>query len=80
MDVDYRELANHLFAAVTATLEDATEVAAAGQSSRLSPLQLADHGRHLQAAAHDIAVIAEAATIAANPGVNRPEKQQENRR
>jgi len=52
-------------------LEDASEVAVAGQSPRLSPAQLADIGRRLQAAVRDIAIIAEAAMIAANPGVNR---------
>ena len=72
MDDDYRELTNHLFAAATAMLEDAIEVAAAGQSSRLNPSQLADHGRRLQTAAHDIGIIDEAATIAANLGDSRP--------
>lgn len=75
MDDDYRELTNHLFAVATAMLEDAIEVAAAGQSSRLGPSQLADHSRRLQTAAHDIAVIAEAAAIVANLGVNQPENQ-----
>ncbi len=71
MDDDYRELANRLFATATAMLEDATEVAIAGQSQRLNPSQLADHGRLLQAAARDIAIIAEAAMIVANLGVDR---------
>ena len=66
MDDDYRELANHLFATTTAMLEDATEVAVAGQSPRLDPAQLADHGRRLQATARDIAIIAEAVMIVAN--------------
>ena len=72
MDDDRRELANRLFAAVTAMLEDAIEVAVAGQSPRLNPARLADIGRRLQAAARNIAIIAEAATIAANLGNNRP--------
>ena len=71
MDDDYRELANRLFATATAMLEDVIEVAIAGQSPRLTPSQLADHGRRLQSAAHDIAIIAEAAVIVAIPGVNR---------
>ncbi len=71
MDNDYRELAHRLFAAATAMLEDAIGAAVAGQSSRLNPSQLADNGRRLQAATHDIAIIAEAATIVAILGVNR---------
>ena len=70
MDDDYRELANRLFATATAMLEDATEVAVAGQSLRLDSSQLANHGRRLQAAARDIAIIAEAAMIVANLGAN----------
>ena len=72
MDDDQRELANYLFAAATAMLEDAVETAVAGQSPRLTPAQLADHGRSLQAAARDVAIIAEAVTIIARSGVNRP--------
>ena len=68
MDDDHREQANHLFATATAMLEDATELAVAGQSSRLNPAQLADQGRLLQAAARDIAIIAEATVIVANLG------------
>ncbi len=71
MDDDYRELANRLFATATAMLEDVIEVAVAGQSPRLNPSQLADHGRQLQANTRDIAIIAEAATIVANLGVNQ---------
>ena len=71
MDDDYRELANRLFATATAMLEDVIGVAVAGQSPRRTPSQLADHGRRLQAAARDIAIIAEAAMIVANLGVNR---------
>ncbi len=37
MDNDYRELAHRLFAAATAMLEDAIEIALAGQSRRLNP-------------------------------------------
>jgi len=71
MDDDYhRDLANQLFAVATAMLEDATEIAAAGQASRLAPSQLAVHGRQLQAAARDVAIIAEAVTIVANLGQN----------
>ena len=71
MDDDCRELTNRLFAMATALLEDVIEVAVAGQSPRLTPSQLADHGRRLQSAAHEIAIIAEAAVIVANPGADR---------
>ena len=71
MDDDYRELANRLFATATAMLEDVIEVAVAGQSPRLTPSQLSDNGRRLQKAARDIAIIAEAAMIVANLGVDR---------
>ena len=63
MDDDQRDLANHLFATATAMLEDAVEVAVAGQSAKLDATQLADHGRRLQAAARDIAGVADAAVI-----------------
>jgi hypothetical protein len=69
---DYRDLANRLFATATAMLEDAIEVAVAGQSRRLDPSNLADHGRRLQAAAHDITIIAEAAAIVADWGIDSP--------
>jgi len=71
MDDDHRELANHLFAAATAMIEDMAEAAGAGQSPRLSPSQLADYGQRLQAAARDVAIIAEAATIIANSSFDR---------
>lgn len=54
-------------------LEDAIAYADAGQSPRLTASQLAENGRRLQAAAHDIAVIAEAATIVAELGDDEPE-------
>ena len=50
MDDDHRELVQRLFVAATAMLEDAIEVAVAGQSPRLDPSELADHGRRLHAA------------------------------
>ena len=80
MDDDYRELAHRLFATATAMLEDVIEVAISGQSPRLTPSQLAGHGRRLQKAARDIAIIAEAAMIVANLGVNRPRKRRKRSR
>ncbi len=69
MDDDHRELANWLFAAATAMIEDMIETAVAGQSSRLSPSQLADYGLSLQSAARDVAIIAEAAMVIARQRV-----------
>ncbi len=80
MDDDYRELANRLFATATAMLEDVIEVAVAGQSPRLTPSQLADNGRRLQKAAYEIAIIAEAAMIVANPGVDQRRNRRERSR
>ncbi len=71
-DDDHRELANRLFATATAMLENAIGVAVKGQSPRLDPAQLADHGRCLQAAVRQIAVIAEAAIIIVSQGNSRP--------
>jgi len=76
MDDDYRDLANRLFATGTAMLEDAIEMAIAGQSQRLGPSELADFGRRLGAVAHDVIVIAEAAAIAADLDVNTPPARQ----
>ena len=80
MDDDDRELANQLFATATARLEDAIDVAVAGQSPRLDPLQLADAGRRLQATARDIATIAEAAAIVASLGNHRGSERYKRRR
>ena len=66
MDDDHRELANRLFATATAMLEDATEAAVAGQSPRLSLQRLVEQGRRLEAAARDIAIIAQAAVVIAH--------------
>lgn len=78
MDDDYRELANQLFAAATAMLEDAIEMAVAGQSPRIPPSQFAVHARRLQASARDIAVIANAVTIIADKGINQPPNRRKN--
>jgi hypothetical protein len=61
-------------------LEDAVEIAVAGQSRRLGPSHLADSGRRLGAVAHDVAVIAEAAAIVADLDVNSPPARQNRRR
>ena len=69
MDDDYSERANRLFAITAAMLEVVIEVAVAGRAPQQRPSQLADHGRRLQSAMPDIAVIAEAAIFAATPSV-----------
>lgn len=80
MDDDSRELAHRLFAAATAMLEDAIEVAVAGQSPQLPPLELSKHGRHLQAVVREILVLAEAAVIVADPGCNPGRNPQDHNR
>ncbi len=71
MDDDNKELVRRLMAKATAMLEDTVETAVAGQSDRLSAPGYAHAARRLQAAAQDIAIIAEAAMIVANSGVNQ---------
>ena len=44
MDDDYRELANRLFATATAMLEDTTEAAVGGQSTRIAQSKLVNQG------------------------------------
>lgn len=73
MGDDDRELTRWLFATATAMLEDAIEIAAAGQSPRLTPSRAADAGHRLRATAQNIAILAEAAVIVTTRGVNPPE-------
>lgn len=65
MEAEHRELANRLFATATARLEDASELAVDGQSSRRGAAALAAHGRRLQATLRDISILIEAAVIVA---------------
>ena len=65
MDDDHRDLANHLFATATAMLEDAIDLAVAGQSRKLSSAELVRDGQLLTSALQDIAIVARAATIIA---------------
>ena len=73
MDDDDKELVRRLMAKATSMLEDAVETAVAGQTSRLSAPEYARAARRLQAAAQDIAVLAETATIVADSSVGRPQ-------
>ncbi len=65
MDDDHRELVRRLFAAATARIEAAHEAATAGQSSEIAAGNYAAAARRLQAAAQDIAALAEAARVIA---------------
>lgn len=66
MDKDLRELARRLFTVATAMLEDATQIGAAGQSSKLTESRCETHGRELRLVGQDIALIAEAAVLMAH--------------
>jgi tRNA-dihydrouridine synthase len=65
MDRNLRELARRLFTVATAILEDATIVAAAGQSHKLTETSCERYARELQLVGHDVATIAEAAATMA---------------
>ena len=65
MDRDDRETVCRLMAKATMLLEDTAAVALEGQSSRLAARDYARIGHQLQTAAHDIATVAETATIIA---------------
>ena len=65
MHDDHRDLASHLFATATAMLEDAIELAVAGQASERSSAELVSDGQLLTSALQDIAIVAQAATIIA---------------
>ncbi len=67
MDEDHRELVRRLFAAATALTETAHEAAIAGQSEALTAEAYAGAAPRLQAAARDIAALAEAAAVIAGP-------------
>ena len=72
MDDDHRELVRRLFAAATALIETAHEAAIAGQSEALTAGAYAGAARRLQAAARDIAALAEAAAVIAGPSDGDP--------
>jgi hypothetical protein len=73
MDQDQRETANRLFVHATAALEDATEVAIAGQSARLSVRCCRMAAHRLQAVACDIADLAAAVLVVAGDA-DQPKK------
>ncbi len=67
MGEGHRELLRRLFAAATDMTETAHEAAIAGQSEALTVGDYAEAARRLEAAARDIAALAEAATVIAGP-------------
>lgn len=71
MDDDYRDLVRRLFAIATELTENAHEAAIAGQSSELAAGNYAEAARRLRATAHDVSVLAEAATVVANLGIEK---------
>ncbi|MEQ9350125.1 MAG: hypothetical protein RII27_06265, partial [Alphaproteobacteria bacterium] len=62
---DTRDLVNQLFATATAMLEDASDIAVAGQSSRQSLAELMELADQLNVEAEKIATIARAARVIA---------------
>ncbi len=71
MDDDHRELVRRLFVAATELIETAHDAAIAGQSGEIAGRDYAAAARQLQATARDVAVLAEAAMIVANLGINQ---------
>lgn len=66
-DDDKRDLANHLFAEATAMLEDATEIAIAGQHPQLTATSCVARAHDLQKAARAISALAEAVLVLTAP-------------
>ncbi len=75
MDDDHRELVRRLFAAATELIEAAHDATVAGQSGETSAEDYAEAARRLHASARDVAVLADAAMIIANLGVNQHSNQ-----
>ena len=72
MDDDHRELVRRLFAAASALIETAHEAAVAGQSEALTATVYAEAARQLEAAAHSLAALAEAAAVIVGPSDGDP--------
>ncbi len=80
MDDDHRELVRGLFAVATELIETAHDATVAGQSSENSAENCAETARRLQATARDVAVLAEAAMIVSNLGINQHRTQSKHSR
>jgi hypothetical protein len=65
MDDDHRELVRRLFTSATELIETAHNAAVAGQASEIAAGDYAVVARRLQAAARDVAALAEAALVIA---------------
>jgi hypothetical protein len=74
MDNDLQELARRLFTVATAILEDATIVAVAGQSHKLTEKSCERCARELQQVGHDVAIVAETALVMAQLSRRKPRK------
>ena len=72
MDDDHREILQRLFVVATEFVESAHDAATKGQSARLTAQGYAETAGRLQAAAHDIAALAEAAAIIAERSATSP--------
>lgn len=80
MDKDLQELARRLFTVVTVILEDATIVAVAGQSHKLTEKSCERYARELQQVGRDVATVAESAAIIARLSRQMPRKLPQKRR
>ncbi len=80
MDDDHRELVRRLFAAATELIETAHDATVAGQSSEIVAEDYAETARRLHATARDVAILAEAAMIVANLGINQHSTQSKHSR
>ncbi len=65
MDKDLQELARRLFTVATAVLEDATIVAVAGQSHKLTEKSCERDAHELQQVGRDVTTVAESAAVMA---------------
>ncbi len=72
MDEDHRELLRRLFVAVAEMTETAHEAAIAGQSEAQTARAYAEGARQLEAAAHNLAALAEAAAVIVGPSAGDP--------
>ncbi len=79
MDEDHRELVRRLFVSMAELTETAHEAAIAGQSEALTAGDYTEAARRLEAAARDIATLAEAALIIARMGPENGRPSRENR-
>lgn len=80
LDSDTRELANRLFATATGILENAAEIAIAGQHPRLTSTGCTSCAEELKAAADDLTALANAALALVRPAATRSENPISSRR